>query len=138
MYIQEQVEWAIKKSWAATTTKSRRWSPENPAFGQSDVSALAFHDFVGGSIVRQLVRLPLGENAYHYSNRLGDEEVDLTREQYMGPDGKLLEGVEFVGDIEPVDRSEFDERHPVSARLETLTHYMHSLYLPDDTPAARA
>lgn len=138
MYSQEEVTSAIKNSWSAMTTKSRRWSPENPAFGQSDVSSLAFHDFVGGNIVRQLVLLPNGENAYHYSNVLGDEQVDLTREQYLGPDGLLKADIEFVGEVEPVDRAMFGEHHPISGRLDALKHYMTSLYLSDETPSRRS
>lgn len=123
MYTREEVESAIKQSWASTTSRNHQWRPENPESGQSDVSALALHDYLGGTIVRRLVYLPGGENAYHYRNIIDGEPVDLTAGQY--PENAIFDENE-----EPVDREQFDERHPVNIRLETLKNYMR-LYLPD-------
>ncbi len=56
-----------------------RWSPEEPALGQSGVTALLVQDRFGGELIRTAI---VGHGS-HYHNRLANgQEVDLASEEY--------------------------------------------------------
>jgi hypothetical protein len=70
---------AIRHAWAADTSVDPAWSSTCPARGQCAVTALVVQDYLGGQLVRAEV-----DGISHYWNRISEEEVDLTREQFVG------------------------------------------------------
>lgn len=66
----------IKDAWSPETTDT--WDPKNPALGQCAVTALIVQDLVGGGLIRCM-----NFGISHYFNRVGDAEIDLTREQFV-------------------------------------------------------
>ncbi|MEU9608544.1 hypothetical protein [Streptomyces sp. NPDC048057] len=79
---------ALQASWAADTcspddAERSAWTPDNPAWGQCDVTALVVHDLLGGALVVGEVTLDGADHGYHWWNQLPDAtEADLTREQF--------------------------------------------------------
>lgn len=68
----------IRRCWSVET--SLRWSPENLARGQCNVTALVFNDRFGGEILKT----PVGDQ-WHFYNRVGGTTYDLTAEQFPVP-----------------------------------------------------
>lgn len=80
---------AFGRAWSKETSSDPAgWSPENPSWGQCAVTALCVQDALGGEIVWAEAQLPDGRRISHYFNRIDDEEVDLTREQF--PAGTVI------------------------------------------------
>jgi hypothetical protein len=69
---------ALLASWSAET--STLWSPENPARGQCDVTALLVQEILGGEILK--TPLPQG---WHFYNRVAGERLDFTAGQFATP-----------------------------------------------------
>ena len=70
---------ALRRAWAADTSTSSAWCPENAALGQCAVTALIVQDLLGGDLIRSKV----AQDVSHYWNRLPDgNELDLTRSQF--------------------------------------------------------
>lgn len=68
-----------------TASPSSDWSPENPAAGQSVPTALAIQKFLGGDIVKcTLAFREKSGTESHYWNVIGEEEFDITFDQYRG------------------------------------------------------
>jgi len=59
---------------------SAQGSPENPARGQCNVTALVVCDRVGGEILKT----PVGDD-WHFYNRVAGTVYDLTAEQFAVP-----------------------------------------------------
>ncbi|MBW5485690.1 alpha/beta fold hydrolase [Streptomyces bambusae] len=82
------LEAAIRAGWSAETceptdTSRIPWTPENPAWGQCDITALVVQDLVGGDLVLSDVFHEGRQEGYHWGNLLpGGLLVDLTREQF--------------------------------------------------------
>ncbi|MFJ2112027.1 MULTISPECIES: hypothetical protein [unclassified Streptomyces] len=82
------IEQALRASWAADTcspddTARAPWTPDNPARGQCDITALVVHDVFGGDLVVAEVHLGKEQHGYHWWNRLASGvETDLTRDQF--------------------------------------------------------
>jgi len=76
----EILEKALRKSWSAETSSDpKKWTPENPAWGQCAVTALVVQDYFGG----ELLRFDLLGIGSHYFNQLPDSsEIDLTSSQF--------------------------------------------------------
>ncbi|MGD6743518.1 YunG family protein [Streptomyces sp. BH106] len=59
-----ELDAALRAAWAADTTSpdgSERWSPDNPAWGHCDITALLVNDVFGGDLVlRDRVAAHLG------------------------------------------------------------------------------
>lgn len=78
----------LRASWAADTcspddVERCPWSPENPAWGHCDITALVVNDFFGGVLVCGKVFLGDEQRGLHWWNRLPSRvEMDLTREQF--------------------------------------------------------
>ena len=91
MYTLAQLEDAIRRSWGPDTVEPNcGWSPDNPARGQCDVTALVVNDHVGGDLMAAEVVLDGRRVMAHMWNRLPSGiEIDLTREQFR--DGETLE-----------------------------------------------
>ncbi|MEE1939553.1 hypothetical protein V1L54_09010 [Streptomyces sp. TRM 70361] len=79
---------ALRGSWAADTCCSSdvtriEWSPDNPAWGHCDITALVVHDLFGGELVVGEVFHEGRQEGHHWWNRLpSGVELDLTREQF--------------------------------------------------------
>lgn len=73
----EQLEAAVRLSWAEDTSAVADWSETTPSRGQCAVTALVVQDYLGGELIRGLV-----DGVSHYWNRLARAEVDLTRDQF--------------------------------------------------------
>ncbi|GGQ27958.1 hypothetical protein GCM10010215_60230 [Streptomyces virginiae] len=82
------LEAAIRAGWSAETCEPADisrvpWTPENPAWGQCDITALVVQDLVGGDLVLGEVFHEGRQEGYHWWNLLpGGIRVDLTREQF--------------------------------------------------------
>ncbi|MFB7178897.1 alpha/beta fold hydrolase [Streptomyces sp. NPDC056257] len=82
------LEAAIRAGWSAETSEPAGiskvpWTPENPAWGQCDITALVVQDLVGGDLVLGEVFHDGRPEGYHWWNLLpGGVRVDLTREQF--------------------------------------------------------
>ena len=81
-----ELEKALKASWNADT--SRSYLPERPSSGQCAVTALVIQDYFGGDVVRTHAMLPNGKLESHYFNRINDDDIDLTKEQF--PKGTII------------------------------------------------
>ena len=68
---------ALRCCWSVQT--SIRWFPDNPARGQSPVTALVFHDHFGGEILKTPV-----EDGWHFYNRVAGTVCDFAAEQFSG------------------------------------------------------
>ncbi len=83
------MEEALSKSWAKETSSDpERWNRDNPAWGQCAVTALIVNDYLGGGIVWAEAKHPDGKVISHYFNRIGEQEIDLTRRQF--PEGTII------------------------------------------------
>ncbi|WP_063754849.1 alpha/beta fold hydrolase [Streptomyces sp. NRRL F-2580] len=82
------LEAAIRAGWSAETSEPAGlgkvpWTPENPAWGQCDITALVVQDLVGGDLVLGEVLHDGRPEGYHWWNLLpGGVRVDLTWEQF--------------------------------------------------------
>jgi hypothetical protein len=88
------VEGAVRAGWGADTCDPvdlDDWHPGNPARGQCGVTALVLHDLLGGELVLGEVHVGGERTGYHYWNRFGSVDVDLTRGQFR-PDEVVVGG----------------------------------------------
>ena len=79
------IEEAVRSSWGADTCAPEdvsSWRPDNPARGQCGVTTMVVNDLLGGALVYGEVRVSGEFTDYHWWNRFGDLEIDLTREQF--------------------------------------------------------
>ncbi|HVK24270.1 MAG TPA: hypothetical protein VM677_23190 [Actinokineospora sp.] len=89
-----EVTRAIRASWGADTCDPddlADWHPGNPARGQCGTTALVLHDLLGGELVLGEVHVYGERTGFHYWNRLGGIDVDLTRDQFR-PDETVTAG----------------------------------------------
>jgi hypothetical protein len=74
---------AIESSWCAETSNNpEKWTKENTSYGQCAVTALVLNDFVGGDIIRCMVKLSDNTKVSHYFNYFQGFYYDLTRKQF--------------------------------------------------------
>ncbi|WP_446479894.1 YunG family protein [Bradyrhizobium japonicum] len=59
---------------------SRQWTPDNPAAGQCNVTALLVHELFGGELLK--TPLPAGD---HFYNRIEGRRYDFTASQFDQP-----------------------------------------------------
>jgi hypothetical protein len=91
---------ALRACWAADTCSPSditriAWSPDNPAWGHCDITALIVHDLFGGDLVLGDVHQDGDPQGYHWWNRLPSGiELDLTREQFVR--GQVVSGARVV------------------------------------------
>jgi hypothetical protein len=74
----DEVQSALRKAWSLST--ARQWTPENPAAGQCNVTALLIHELFGGDILK--TSLPAGD---HFYNQVGGRRYDFTASQFDQP-----------------------------------------------------
>jgi hypothetical protein len=116
------VEDAVRAGWGADTCDPvdlDDWHPGNPARGQCGATALVLHDLFGGDLVLGEVHVGGERIGYHYWNRFGAVDVDLTRGQFR-PDEVVMSGRVVVRSPGPPKRcaEQYDRlRSRVLARL---------------------
>jgi hypothetical protein len=80
------LEAAMRGSWSVDTcdpSDVATWTADEPARGQCAVTALVVRDFLGGQLLEAEVHFRNGSRqGFHYWNRLGGVDIDLTREQF--------------------------------------------------------
>ncbi|MCK1278347.1 hypothetical protein IVB46_24300 [Bradyrhizobium sp. 61] len=74
----DEVQSALRKAWSLST--SSQWTPNNPAAGQCNVTALLVHELFGGELLK--TRLPAGD---HFYNRIEGRRYDFTASQFDQP-----------------------------------------------------
>jgi hypothetical protein len=74
----DEVQSALRKSWSLST--ARQWTPDNPATGQCNVTALLVHELFGGDLLK--TPLPAGD---HFCNRIAGRRYDLIGSQFDQP-----------------------------------------------------
>jgi hypothetical protein len=72
----------LQTAWSAETSSDPAWSEQNRALGQCAVTALIVQDYFAGEIVNSVATHETGEMVSHYFNGIGDEIIDLTRQQF--------------------------------------------------------
>ncbi len=75
----------LARAWSPFTSAYITCESPNLAWGQSDVTALAVQEALGGEIVRTTFTLPDGKQGAHFFNLLPDgSRMDVTLPQYKG------------------------------------------------------
>ena len=97
------IQGTLRKSWSLAT--SSKWTMQNPAAGQCNVTSLLIHELFGGD----LLKTPLLQGD-HFYNRIGGVRHDFTESQFDQP-------IPY-SDI-PTDRAEA-ERGTTSTQLAAL------------------
>jgi hypothetical protein len=80
-----QIEAAIRASFALDTCSPddvNEWSEQNRSRGHCAVTTLVLQDFFGGELVCAEVKAHGETFGYHWWNRLGAMDLDLTRDQF--------------------------------------------------------
>jgi len=84
MSAREKVFEAIRSSWSIETCgEPEKWTPENPSMGQCDASSFVAWEYLGGDLVLGNVFVDGEQTEHHYWNRIGGEDFDLTRAQFL-------------------------------------------------------
>lgn len=73
---------ALSQAWSLETAK--QWTPECPAAGQCNVTAVVIHDLFGGEILQTALPDDWGD-VIHFYNRIDGRVVDLTDSQFTEP-----------------------------------------------------
>lgn len=71
----------LRKCWSKETAYpacQSEWVPNDPTYGQCAITAMLVYDLFGGSIHR----IHVNGGGTHYFNKLGNQYVDLTRQQF--------------------------------------------------------
>lgn len=68
-----------------TSALPQDWTPQNPATGQADVTALVVNDIFKTGIYTTLAKLPEGQRVAHYFNMVNNQAKDFTACQF--PEG---------------------------------------------------
>jgi hypothetical protein len=123
-----EIEAVLTASWAADTcspddAERTGWSPENPALGHCDITALLINDIFGGGLVLGRVYAGAEQQGYHWWNRLESGlDLDLTRSQFQS--GQSIVGAELVERPAEKPKRRYQEylllRRRVEARLGPL------------------
>lgn len=74
----DEVQRALRKAWSLSTAS--KWTANNPAAGQCNVTSLLIHDLFGGELLK--TPLPAGD---HFYNRIGGRRYDFTASQFDQP-----------------------------------------------------
>ncbi len=81
----KQIEEAVRSSFALDTCSSddvNEWSQTNRSRGHCAVATLVLHDFFGGELVCAEVHAHGERFGWHWWNRFGGFDLDLTRDQF--------------------------------------------------------
>lgn len=109
-----EVRSAVVRAWSLDTAK--QWTPDTPAAGQCNVTAVLVHDLFGGDILK--TSLPDYE-ADQFYNRVDGAVVDLTDGQFSAPVTYADEPASREEAMQCVKSSEYEVlRTPLLARLK--------------------
>jgi hypothetical protein len=75
---EQRIRMALRQAWSPCT--ARKWTPDNPALGQCNVTALVIRARFGGEILK--THLPEGT---HFYNRISGQRYDFTSSQFANP-----------------------------------------------------
>jgi hypothetical protein len=81
-----QIDAAIRASFALDTCSPddvNEWTEQNRSRGHCAVTTLVLHDFFAGELVCAEVKAHGETFGYHWWNRLGAIDLDLTRDQFF-------------------------------------------------------
>lgn len=127
----EELRELLKKSWSRETSfDPKNWSPENPAWAQCAPTALLGQYFLGGQILKGLVRIQKPGYRYiiestHLWNKLPDgRQIDLSAEQFRGT------FTTRVGESKIVPRSDLMRIKHVRQRYSLLKSAVENLTQP--------
>lgn len=87
-----QIRAALEKAWSLNTAK--RWSAENPANGQCNVTAAVIYDLFGGEVLR--TRYP---TVWHYYNRIDGKRYNLSDSQFVRPGARFAAPDEYQDEL---------------------------------------
>ncbi len=71
----------LRKCWSKETAYpvcQSEWVPDDPTYGQCAITAMLVYDLFGGSIHR----IHVNGGGTHYFNKIDNQYVDLTRQQF--------------------------------------------------------
>jgi hypothetical protein len=118
------IERAVRQSFARDTCSPddlNEWSPENQSRGHCAVTALTLESLLGGDLFCAEVHVGEALIGYHWWNRIGAIEIDLTRDQFASH--------EIVGPPWQVDLPRTTDEHGVSrVRQDHLYAEQHALF----------
>ncbi|WP_314945452.1 hypothetical protein [Bradyrhizobium cosmicum] len=74
----DEVQGVLRKAWSLSTAS--KWTANNPAAGQCNVTSLLVHEVFGGDLLK--TPLPAGD---HFYNRIEGRRYDFTASQFDRP-----------------------------------------------------
>lgn len=74
----DDVQRTLRKAWSLST--ARKWTADNPAAGQCNVTSLLIHELFGGDLLK--TPLPAGD---HFYNWIEGKRYDFTASQFDQP-----------------------------------------------------
>jgi hypothetical protein len=80
-----QLEQVVRSCFARDTCSPddlSEWSEGNRSRGHCAVTTLTLNDMLGGELLCAEVRVGSTRIGYHWWNRIGDTEIDFTRDQF--------------------------------------------------------
>jgi hypothetical protein len=122
-YTFQQIEEAVRASFAIETCSPddvNEWSEQNRSRGHCAVSSLTLHDVFGGELLCAEVHVDEERIGYHWWNRFGELEVDLTRDQFASHE---IVGQPWVVERPPANEHFYAEQHEVF-RQRVFTHLL--------------
>ncbi len=109
----QQIEEAVRASFALDTCSPddvNEWSEQNRSRGHCAVASLTLHDVFGGELLCAEVHVDDQRIGYHWWNRFGGLEVDLTRDQFALHE---IVGRPWVVERPPASDHFYAEQHEV-------------------------
>jgi hypothetical protein len=114
----------LENSWCRETSHTPdKWSESNPACGQCAVTSLVMQDIFGGEIIKNRVTLTDGTITTHYTNKIGNIDLDYTSTQF--PEGTKVYRTN-QGDI--AIREYLESNLDTVKRYKLLKEKVYSLY----------
>ena len=79
----------VRKAWGPDTSADPEgWTPDNPSWGQAEITALFLQERLGGSIIKSRYITSEGKMGMHVYNDFDGSAFDATSQQY--PLGTLI------------------------------------------------
>jgi hypothetical protein len=79
----------VRKAWGPDTSADPAgWTPDNPSWGQDEITALLLQERLGGSIIKSRYITSDGKMGMHVYNDFDGSAFDATSQQY--PRGTLI------------------------------------------------
>jgi hypothetical protein len=79
----------VRKAWGPDTSADPAgWTPDNPSWGQDEITALLLQERLGGSIIKGSYITSAGKTGVHVYNDFDGSHFDATSQQY--PRGTVI------------------------------------------------